>query len=367
MDPETLSAVGTVGSGVLNTILGGVQTAVSVNENKKNREWQEKMYQQQLADSRQDWQRDADFQRELIASEREYNKMSNQVKRAVEAGVNPNTLVGGSFNSAGASSVTPPGSRSADIPTLSGYNSPSVIPIQNGLNALQAGVLQASQLDIARRDQEIKRDVASADIKLKLAQTLESVSKAQNIDTDTLAKKIENDFRRDRLKSEIDNIKSETLLNQTRMRNIAEDTLSKYFQRVNILPKQAELIQNEISIAFNRAQMIGEQLDYFSSVRPWRESSEYSRHMLDFYATEQARFIDDMKPLREKLLELAKTKAEKEIAMMTFNAIMNSLNTLFHGASVAASFRSGKSGSGSYVYDANMGQGYDNYSPLFMD
>lgn len=272
-DFKTIASAVTSG---LSAIGGIAQPFISASENRKNREWQESMYNRQRVDSLADWERDAAFQKELIASEREYNSMSNQVKRAVEAGINPNSIAGSVTGNAGVSSVDAPGSRGAVASGLSSYSPLSVVPFQNGLNALQAGILQASQIDISRQDMETRKQVAEADVKLKMAQAITEASKARNIDTDTLAQNIRNMFLKDREQAELQGIQNENELTMKRIDNmvaqtnsLSEDYLTKKYNRLELMPRQAKMLDQNYRNAvadfqniIQRAALLREQTDY---------------------------------------------------------------------------------------------------------
>lgn len=115
MDPAvTASVVGAVGSLAGNALSSGA----NANLNKKNREWQEKMYETQH-------QRNI----ELWNMQNAYNTPVEQVKRLREAGLNPNLMYGNGSASTGlADSVS-----SADVPGTPGTIPYDFSQASNGL------------------------------------------------------------------------------------------------------------------------------------------------------------------------------------------------------------------------------------------
>lgn len=105
MAAEAIAAGITAAAGLGSTI---GQSIANSNLNKKNRAWQEKMYDQQ-------YQRNVEMWRMQNA----YNLPIEQVKRLREAGLNPNLLYGNGSSSAG---------LAGDISTADVPNTPTTVP-----------------------------------------------------------------------------------------------------------------------------------------------------------------------------------------------------------------------------------------------
>lgn len=127
MDPLIGSAL--VGLG--GSIIGGIGQSIT---NQQNVTAQERINQKQL-----------DFAREQTRAEFEYNSIGEQMKRAMQAGVNPMLLAGAQPTSASASS-TP----SLDAPVR---NNPFA-SVPNSAMSIGNNILQAEQLEL--RDREIQ-------------------------------------------------------------------------------------------------------------------------------------------------------------------------------------------------------------------
>lgn len=126
MDP----LIGSSLIGLSGSIIGGIGQSITNNQNVQA---QERINQQQL-----------DFAREQTKLEFDYNSISSQMKRAMEAGVNPMLLAGAQPTSASSSS-TP----SLDAPVR---NNPFA-SVPNSAMAIGNNILQAEQLEL--RDKEL--------------------------------------------------------------------------------------------------------------------------------------------------------------------------------------------------------------------
>lgn len=100
-----LTAAGTAGNAIAQGKL-----------NKKNRKWQEKMYERRLADQRADWQMQNEYNEKLTAEYWDkYNSPTAQLREQKAAGLNPdlNGLDGSSVDSSGAPMGSAPDAGSA--------------------------------------------------------------------------------------------------------------------------------------------------------------------------------------------------------------------------------------------------------------
>lgn len=85
----TAGAVAGIGAGLAAASTAGNLIAQG-KLNKKNRQWQEKMYERRLADQRADWQMQNEYNEQLTEQYwNEYNSPTAQVKAAQQAGINP--------------------------------------------------------------------------------------------------------------------------------------------------------------------------------------------------------------------------------------------------------------------------------------
>lgn len=117
---------------LLSSLGGWIAQAVM---SKKTRKWQEKMYNQQLADTKA-----------MIADERNYNSPSEIKKRLYAAGINPSTLNGG------ASAATTNGSAAGSTPAVPSGGVPSAAGIGNLTEGMTAFGMFMEQLSQARKN-----------------------------------------------------------------------------------------------------------------------------------------------------------------------------------------------------------------------
>ena len=102
----------------------------------KTRRWNENMYKQQLADNRHNWEMQNARQDQLLQQSNDYNSPSNQMKRALAAGINPyNTQVSDGNMTYSASSSTP--SSASSLPYSP--SNPALAGLQAGNMAAQSG------------------------------------------------------------------------------------------------------------------------------------------------------------------------------------------------------------------------------------
>lgn len=119
--------------------------------NKKNRQWQEKMYERRLADQRADWQMQNEYNENLTAEYWDkYNSPSAQLREQKAAGLNPDLtgLNGSSVDSSGAPMGSAPDAGSAP------YQMPAMDFV--GTFAQMASMFQ--QIESASLDNDMKRE-----------------------------------------------------------------------------------------------------------------------------------------------------------------------------------------------------------------
>ena len=150
-----------IGIGAATAIGAGLAAASSAGTliaqgklNKKNRQWQEKMYERRLADQRADWQMQNEYNEQLTEKYwNEYNSPTAQVKAAQQAGINPDLqgLDGSEVTPASAAMGSSPDAGSApyqmDVPDLFGTFGQMMSMFQN---------IQAASLDNDMKRQQIK-------------------------------------------------------------------------------------------------------------------------------------------------------------------------------------------------------------------
>lgn len=160
------------GGNLLGGIAGGIFSGI---QSRKQREWQEDMYNRQLADTRQ--MRDEAWNRQdkLLQDERRYNSPANQIALAKAAGLNPALTQGGQLTDA-LTSVSGTGS-SPDAPSPGNYV-PASLPSSLssiGTSAISAGAesrrlqIEQQNADTARINAEVNKFLSTSENLLNMA------------------------------------------------------------------------------------------------------------------------------------------------------------------------------------------------------
>lgn len=147
--PLTAGAVAGIGAGLAAASTAGNLIAQG-KLNKKNRQWQEKMYERRLADQRADWQMQNAYNEQLTEQYwDEYNSPTAQVKAAQQAGINPDLqgLDGSQVSPASAAMGSSPDAGSAP------YQMPAMDFV--GTFAQMASMFQ--QIEATSLDNDMKR------------------------------------------------------------------------------------------------------------------------------------------------------------------------------------------------------------------
>lgn len=126
-----------------SSLLGSAVNAVfQAQQNRKNREWSEKMYDREKADSLSFWN-----------TQNEYNSPAQQMERLKNAGLNPHLVYGGGVNNVSAPIKTP------SAPNWKG-EAPQVDiggAVSNAINTYQNVQLQKQQLDLMQEKIETEK------------------------------------------------------------------------------------------------------------------------------------------------------------------------------------------------------------------
>lgn len=163
-----MSVTAAIIAGAATASAAGTNAIAQGKLNHKNRRWQEKMYNKQVADRRADAEMQAQRQKDL--AEWAYTKFdSPAAQRAAYAAAGVNPFVEGS-------SIQPAQVNPGSAQAAQGGDVPSSGPYQmNPMSALQSGV--SSIIQNAMLDRQMKN--ADADIALKDAQRIKTLAEAQ--------------------------------------------------------------------------------------------------------------------------------------------------------------------------------------------
>lgn len=163
-----MSVTAAIIAGAATAAAAGTNAIAQGKLNRKNRRWQEKMYNKQVADRRADAEVQAQRQKDL--AEWAYTKFdSPAAQRAAYAAAGVNPFVEGS-------SIQPAQVNPGSAQAAQGGDVPSSGPYQmNPMSALQSGA--SSIIQNAMLDRQMKN--ADADIALKDAQRIKTLAEAQ--------------------------------------------------------------------------------------------------------------------------------------------------------------------------------------------
>lgn len=163
-----MSVTAAIIAGAATAAAAGTNAIAQGKLNRKNRKWQEKMYNKQVADRRADAEAQAQRQKEL--AEWAYARFDSPfAQRAANAAAGINPFVEGS-------SIQPAQVNPGSAQSAQGGDVPGSGPYQmNPMSALQSGV--SSIFQNAMLDRQLKN--ADADIALKDAQRVKTLADAQ--------------------------------------------------------------------------------------------------------------------------------------------------------------------------------------------
>ena len=168
LNHQSMSVTAAIIAGAATAAAAGTNAIAQGKLNRKNRRWQEKMYNKQVADRRADAEAQAQRQKEL--AEWAYTKFdSPAAQRAANAAAGINPFVEGS-------SIQPAQVNPGSAQPAQGGDVPGSGPYQmNPMSALQSGA--SSIIQNAMLDRQMKN--ADADIALKDAQRVKTLAEAQ--------------------------------------------------------------------------------------------------------------------------------------------------------------------------------------------
>lgn len=163
-----MSVTAAIIAGAATAAAAGTNAIAQGKLNRKNRKWQEKMYNKQVADRRADAEAQAQRQKDL--AQWAYNNFdSPAAQRAANAAAGINPFVEGS-------SIQPAQVNPGSAQAAQGGDVPGSGPYQmNPMSALQSGA--SSIIQNAMLDRQLKN--ADADIALKDAQRVKTLAEAQ--------------------------------------------------------------------------------------------------------------------------------------------------------------------------------------------
>lgn len=163
-----MSVTAAIIAGAATAAAAGTNAIAQGKLNRKNRKWQEKMYNKQVADRRADAEAQAQRQKDLAQwAYMKFDSPAAQRAAYAAAGINP-FVEGSSIQPAQVNSGSAQAAQGGDVPGSGPYQ-------MNPMSALQSGA--SSIIQNAMLDRQMKN--ADADIALKDAQRIKTLAEAQ--------------------------------------------------------------------------------------------------------------------------------------------------------------------------------------------
>ena len=305
-----LAAAGTIGG-------SAAQSIATSNLNKKNRKWQEQMYEKQRANYLQD-----------LENERAYNSASAQMQRLRDAGLNPNLLFGDG-QVAGLSSGAQNG---ATVPTPATYGYDIASPIASAMSQLSSGVLRSSELDIAQQNADTAKQNSHVALFNAYTSAIGEMAKARNLDADTALRNIDVKYRDAFNTGQVEKISSEIDMNNQRSFNLLQQSITamslRDAQKAELLAK-VEQLRSSASLMVNQIPLVMAQ----TSESRARKGAIDETAQLTFVQREWQEFQNSMKDLYRTITSSSASKSEKEAAMFIIDKVWGNLNSSISAAS----------------------------------
>lgn len=270
-----------LGLGAGMAIYGGLSAAASAGSsiasgkmNKKNRQWQEDMYERQLEDNRANadlaWQRQNEFYQTQLQDELKYSDPQFQVNRMRAAGINPNLMAGQISDDVSIpSGGSAPEANPSSFESLQQVNPIGDLPNQLAQFAQTMLAINQQPHDIALTDAQAQ-NVSSGSEKIKAEiEKLYADKKLTEEQTISVRKNVEalEDYLNNVRPREIKKLDADT-------RKILEDT-KKLSQEISqsqqIFPSQLAEIQANLRILDDNVHLSAKKREIFDK--------EYQRYM----------------------------------------------------------------------------------------
>lgn len=305
-------ALGGIASGISNTLFG--QLNASINAKRQMDMWNQQ-YDKQRADALADRAHNEEYQKQLIADQRQYDSASSQVARLKEAGLNPALAYGGGSTSPTSAPVQPAG-----VPSPSGLNAGfagNMAPVDSlGFAKLR------SDREVADRNLDLNADAISSQNNLRFAQSQLALKNLGLIDEQTYNLRVQNQFLDStfelryqelensvamssqqvknlglqntllaaevdriplitrKLQAEVKNIMSDTSLKEEQRLKVAQDTIESQKRSLLLdIEKEYKESMKDIDIAYSKSQLSEQQ--YRESKKKLRMGMEVAKDCVD--------------------------------------------------------------------------------------
>ena len=346
--------------------LGGLSSAAvsagaTTKLNKKNRDWQEKMYSRKLADAREDYMRNV-----------YYNSTQYKVKDMRAAGLNPN---GSDAPVTGA--VSQNSNPDVPSPVSQGYDTSGIAHgFASAGQILSQGIAASSQLDIQRDQVSLARMKTLSDIaRNEVLNSVDSSIRSKN-ESEVRLNEIRERYEGRMFKAKIDNILSDTEMNLANSTNVRLKSIEQQIRNTRV----GSLLDAEIG------KTLAETQDLFSNIKlriklgnMYDSQTELNKddHKMYYFKEFKLRMEANAAEFDQKLKRIAATRAEKDLANYvkdrTFNQILAVSEQVCKIADSASGFFMPKVNFQGYRPSTQKLQrpykGYDDYNntPIYFD
>lgn len=220
-------ALAATAAGVGNVISGATQLINDANTNKTNY----KIWQEQLAYAKEQYEKERLENRSLIDEERAYNDPSNERERFLRAGINPTLAKYG-----GASSLSSVGVGST--PSMSQPDAPRISPSDYSFIARSAESSASAFMDYNLRSENQEAQISALKQRVN-RDTIESMAKIQNL-------KVDEQYKRDMITDLHRNwtFENETWDNRKRAIDLANNKIRAEQEKIEVDTEYQKIINS---------------------------------------------------------------------------------------------------------------------------
>lgn len=339
------AAFATIASAAIGAAANGASAVANSKLNKKNRQWQEKMYQWQLADQRADTESARAYQLALIDQQNRYASPENQVKLLKEAGLNPALAYSG--NTTGATSSVAGGQATQAAPTP---GNPSTF----GYDFSGIGQAASDALKYSIEQQRVKNETSrvNSENALRQADAILKAKQAGQISEEVAGIRLDNLFKEmsfeDRLQAiSLQNDETVQKINKVISDMSVNDMQKKEMQaRIDTFHTSIEQMNAEImntmadtTLKGQQTQLTVAQEEYYHVLKNYQK--EMNALVIAKMKTEEQlkRYYQQMQDeslSREELNKVQTAYTSLRVDWYNYETIMHSINQLMNGAAAGA-------------------------------
>ena len=228
------------GAGLLGSFLGSIASA---RQNKKMQEYDWKKFLAQNEFNHNEAQLARDFEEQMYTKYMDYD---SQVEQALNAGVNPNAIIGNAGSSAGGFSTNAASAGSGGVPSQfpeQWFDAESISKV--GLLGKELAMLdsQKENIDADTKNKEANTEKVYVDMQLVEQQVKDMI------------------FKNEELNPELKNQMVATIQKILAEKNLTDEEVSKVKQETNEIMKRAALLEQQIVECKENIRLIKERIN----------------------------------------------------------------------------------------------------------